>query len=382
MRIAICSDVYLPQLSGAADSVALLYAGLRERGHEVRIYAPSQRGQDPDEHVKRLWALELPGSGGAAYIVTSFGMTGDLKRFKPDVIHTHFFGTIGFGAVYASWRLGVPIAGTNHTMIGDYLHYVKLDYAPFRKLAWKFLAWYYNRCVRVSAPSQDTINEMRTYGFKRPAEVIPNPILTEFFRPLPNREELKVKLGISGPAVLSFGRVAWEKNLDAALDAFLEAQKRMSDATFVVVGDGPYRQEFEKRAKEKAGERVKFLGTLRGTPLIEAMNACDVCLITSMSETQSMTTLQAMACELPMVGINAGGVPEYINEGETGYKAEPGDTALLGRRLAELLADPELARRFGAAGRQSALRFAPEKQIERFEAFYKQAIEEASRLKR
>src|SRR4051794_13457682 len=109
MRIAIATDIYLPQLSGIADSIEALCGELGKAGHEVRIYAPRVAGAPATQKVRRLPAWSIPGSGGGLQLVMPFGMLADLRRFRPDVIHVHMFSSIGWAAVYASRRLRVPL---------------------------------------------------------------------------------------------------------------------------------------------------------------------------------------------------------------------------------------------------------------------------------
>lgn len=374
MRIAICTDQYLPMLSGIADSVDILKTQLQKNGHEVRLYTLSLPGQQKDLGVKRFPTFVVPGSDGMM-LVLPFGVMDDLRQFKPDVIHTHLAGIVGFFAIFGAWRLRVPLVGTDHTFPADYLHYVKLNFFPFPYFVRRFSAWYYNRCVFVTAPSKNMLQELTDYGFSRPAKVISNHIPTQLFRPLSNKEELKRKLGIGPSAVLIFGRIAIEKNLIAALHIFEQVAAK-SDAELVFVGDGPYRKPLELLVSKKSfAHKVRFLGALRGEALVEAINACEVFLITSLSETQSMTTLQAMACGLPVVAIRAGGLPEYVHTDKNGYCIEPGNTMLFVQHILNLLVNPALAKTMGEQGRESIAPYSPEGITAQFEEVYQNAID-------
>jgi glycosyltransferase involved in cell wall biosynthesis len=372
MRIAICSDQYLPLLSGLVDSIDTLSRELRRRGHAVRIYAPTLPGAQADEQVYRFPSWTLPGSGDSMIVALPLGALRDMRAFKPDIIHTHLAGVTGFFALYASRRLSVPLVGTDHTLPADYLHYAKLDFPPFPYLVRKFSAWYYNRCVFVTTPGASVLKELKDYGMKRPSRIISNPLPTQLFRPLPEKNGLKKKLGIGNRAILVFGRIAKEKNLDFAIDVFAEMGK---ETELVFIGDGPYRGELEKKIRERELQpRVRFLGVLRGEPLVEAINACDVCLITSTSETQSLTTLQSLACGLPMVAANAGALAEYVRHGETGYLVEPTDRTAFVEHLTKLLNEPDVILRLGRNAHESIMRFSPEHIADEFEAVYKNCI--------
>ncbi len=372
MKIAFCTDIYLPQLSGVADSIKLITDNLKHRGHQIRIYAPDRSGAEPDTDIVRLNSWEIPQSNGDLAFVVPIGMTKDMKEFAPDLIHVHTFGTIGIATLYARNALGVPLVGTDHTFPADYMHYFGLDYEPFKDGARKFAAWFYNNCDQVTAPSKSMIEELKEYGLEVPTSVISNIISTDIFRPLGEKDSLKKKFDIKGKGVLIFGRVAKEKNLDFALEIFAEAAKE-EEMTFVVLGHGPYEEELQKKAEE-IGINSKFLGVLRGETLVEAINACDLYLITSTSDTQSMTTLQSMACELPVVGAKAGGLPEYVFDGLTGFVVEPTDKKTYVEKILKLLKDDKMSKDFGVEGRKKAMEFSPESITDKFEEVYKMVL--------
>jgi 1,2-diacylglycerol 3-alpha-glucosyltransferase len=370
MRIAVATDIYLPQLSGVADSIDLLARTLLARGHTVQIYAPDVPGATPDARVLRRPAWSVPGSGGGLMLVSPFGLPAGLRRFRPDIVHAHTFSTVGLAAAAAARRLRIPLVGTDHTFPADYLHYLRLDYRPFRNTVRRLSALYYNRCAFVTGPSRSILTELRAYGLSRPSGVISNPIPGDLFHPLDGRAELRARLGLRGRAILIFGRIAVEKNLGLALDVVARVAAE-TEAELVVIGDGPYRSAFEARAAALGlGDRTRMLGVLRGAPLVEAINACDAFLTTSLSETQSMAMLQAMACALPVVAVEAGGLGEYVHDGISGFLVDPADPRGLARRLLELLGDAERARAMGRAAAQTARRFDPGAITARFEKVY------------
>lgn len=379
MRVAICTDQYLPLVSGLVDSVETLAKELRKNGHEVRVYAPALPGSVPEPQVYHFPSWCLPGSGGGVILSFPFGALKDMRAFKPDIIHTHLFGTAGFLAWRAARKFGVPLIGTDHTSPADYLHYFYLNFQPFIFLVRRFAAWFYSRCAVVTAPSQHILDELYDYGLKDlPMEVISNPIQISLFRPLQNKQELKQKFGqkfkIGERTVLLFGRVAVEKNLDMALEVFKTLSQK-TDVQLVVVGNGPYRKTLEEKVEIMGlKSKVLFLGVLRGETLVEALNATDVCLVTSTSEIQPMTILQAMAVGLPVVGARAGGVPECIIDGDTGYLVEPKDKNGYVEKLLFLLNDQLLRENFGVAARKVVLNYSPEYIARQFEEVYKKAI--------
>jgi len=222
------------------------------------------------------------------------------------------------------------------------------------------------------------LDELRASGMTALSRVISNPIRSDLFRPLEHREAIKKRLAIGPEAVLLFGRLAAEKNLDFAVGLFAGLAARRH-AELVLVGDGPHRGALERQlAGLGLSARARFLGELHGEALNEAINACDLYLITSKSDTQSMTMLQAAAAGLPVVAIRAGGLPEYVVDGDSGFVVDEAERDRFVDLMATILDDRAFARRLGLKGRDIALRFAPAAIASEFVAVYRQAMEMAA----
>jgi 1,2-diacylglycerol 3-alpha-glucosyltransferase len=298
MKIAICTDMYAPQLGGVADSVLLQARGLRALGHDVHIFAAHMRGETPDPEVTRFRSVEL--FGGTFCIVSPFGIRGAILEYKPDVVHAHSFGTIGLVARYTAKKHTIPSVATIHGSPVDYLHYFGIDLKPFRYLALRFVAWFFSGFTVVTAVSSQSMDLLLHAGLRRVrTTVISNAVDDRLFRHVEDKQDLRERIGIDHKAVLVFGRLAKEKNLDAALTIFADVHKR-TNASLVIVGDGPERDHLELRARTLGiAEHTFFMGRLSGENLVSTINACSVMLITSRTEAQPMTILQANLCGVP-----------------------------------------------------------------------------------
>ncbi|MBI2023872.1 glycosyltransferase [Candidatus Giovannonibacteria bacterium] len=368
MKIAICTDIYLPQLSGVADSIYILSGNLKKNGHEVRIYAPNLKNAEKDPDIFRVPSFSVPGSQNSLLFAFPFGMEKDLELFTPDILHIHTFSTIGIKAVKIAKKLNKPILGTDHTFPADFLPYIKMDFNFLRTYVKKIASKHYNNAELVTAPSQSMLDELIEFGLTKPTRVISNAIDSNFFRPPDNKNE-------TGKTIIVFGRLAPEKNLNTAMDAYLEIIKSHPDAKLVFIGEGPYRKELEKKIKQLGLEnKIKLLGALQGDRLVKAVNSGDILLITSTSDTQSMTTLQAMACELPVVAARAGGLPEYVENDVTGFLVEPKNIAGFAQKIVLLLENPNLRKKLGEEGRKKVLQYSPENITKKFEEAYNEAI--------
>ena len=373
MKIAMVTDQYLPQLGGVPDSIVTLAKGLRALGHTLRIYAPDLPGSAPESDVVRIPTITFAGGIGA--MVSPFGVQSLIQEFKPDVIHVHSVGIAAFAGMKAGKKLRVPVLATCHGSMADYLYLVRLNFWPIPSIVKRTEGWYFNHADVITAPTQPPLDGIMDHGAKvEHMQVISNPIDTDLFRPLEDKQVLKKKLGIEQNALLLFGRLAPEKNLEAVVEIFSAVVKE-SDAQLVVAGDGPAANDFKGQI-ERAGltKQTRYLGTLRGEALTEAINACDVMLMTSLVEAQGMTVLQAAACGVPAVGARSGGVAECIQDEVSGFVVDIQDKKKFVERLLQLLQSEYQRRDFGAAAQTFAASYAPADIAQRFIDAYGHAI--------
>lgn len=348
MKIAICTDMYLPQLGGVADSVVLQAQGLRTLGHDVRIFAAHMRGEVPDENVTRFSSVEL--FGGTFCVVSPFGIRDAIVSYRPDVIHAHSFGTIGLMARFTAKKHSIPAVATSHGSPLDYLHYFHIDFEPFRYLLLRFVVWFFGGFTIVTAVASQTMDMLIRAGLRHvKTSVISNAVDPGVFGRLSDTQDARERIGIAHKAVLIFGRLAKEKDLDEALTIFADVHKR-TNASLLVVGDGPERDHLEAKARTLGiAPHTFFMGRLSGDGLVTAINACSVMMMTSRSEAQPMTILQANMCGVPVVGVRAGGIPEMINDDVTGYLVYRDDHGTFSDRISRLISDDRLNARMSAA---------------------------------
>jgi glycosyltransferase involved in cell wall biosynthesis len=188
--------------------------------------------------------------------------------------------------------------------------------------------------------------------------VIPNGVDTDRFAPLPDDGGLRRELGLS-PTTPILGIVAAlrpEKNHAMFLEVANRVHKRLPEARFVIVGDGPEREPLERVAHRlKIRDYVHFLGSRDDVPRIVA--GIDVFALTSHIEANPVSILEAMSAGKPVVATDVGSVRESVANGKTGFLVTAGDADAFAERAAYLLESPLLARKFGENGRQHVLQF-------------------------
>ena len=171
---------------------------------------------------------------------------------------------------------------------------------------------------------------------------------------------VRSRLGLADrPVVVCVSRLVPRKGQDMLIRALPEIRRRVPDAALLVVGGGPYRSTLEKLARQTGLERdVVFTGSVPSAELPAHYAAGDVYAMPCRTRNRGLDVeglgivyLEASATGLPVVAGDSGGAPDAVREGETGYVVGGRDVAQLADRVATLLADRDLARQFGAAGR-------------------------------
>jgi glycosyltransferase involved in cell wall biosynthesis len=202
---------------------------------------------------------------------------------------------------------------------------------------------------------------------------IPNGVDTEKYRPQSLSADLRHQLNIP-PAAPLVGIVAVlrpEKNHEMFLRVAAQVRQEMPDAHFLVIGNGPRREELESLAAQlDLNKHVHFLG--QRPDVSQLLNLLDVFVLTSHNEANPVSILEALATGIPVVATNVGSVPETVLDGATGYLIEPGDEQTMARRATELLLDPAKAQRLGSAGRRHVIE---NWSIERMVAGYEELLE-------
>ena len=386
------SDNFYPEISGISDSLIESARELAGLGHEVDFYVADYKERDyavahlpyeeldlgPWVKIYRLPSVPFPAptDQGRAIIPTFLRWLSMRGERRPDVIHTHLFFGAGMEALAASRALGVPLVGTSHTPVTEFVRYGPLKGAWTETVASRLVSWYYNRCVYVTAPSRGILGEMKAFGFTRPCRPISNPIDLAHFVPAEpgERERLKRDFGLSDFTVLYTGRIAEEKHIDVIIRAVAKAKVRIPDITFAVTGHGNAEASLRELAESLGvADRVKFFGTLGIDEHARIYRAADVFAIASTAETQSLSLMKAFASGIPAIGVNARALPEYIHA-DNGFIVEPGDADAMAEHLVFLHDHPERREELGKGGIALVSHFSPAKIASEWIALYKDAI--------
>lgn len=372
-------------VGGPALHVAYLSSGLADRGYETTLVAGDVAGgEESMESVAQQRGVDivrLPGLSRELSpvrdLVAVWRLARIIRRVKPDVIHTH---TAKAGAVGRAAALfaGRPRPVIVHTFHGHVLrgYFGAAGSLVFRAIE-TVLARVTDRLIAVSPEVRDELVALRVAPRSR-FEVIRLGIeLEPRVHFTGDTAEVRRRLGIPPEKYVVgwFGRMTAVKRTDDLLTMLTGLRERGIDALLILVGDGTDRADLEQRAHDLGIARsCLFLGYQDEVAPWYAI--CDVVVLTSASEGTPVTIIEALAAGRPVVSTRVGGVPDVVEEGETGFLVRRGDTHAMAERLELLARDPERARAMGEAGRARVLeRYAVSRLVDDIDGLYRRLLE-------
>jgi glycosyltransferase involved in cell wall biosynthesis len=362
-RFSLVTETYPPEVNGVALTVAGLEQGLRTLGHCVEVVRPRQDDASPREDELLVAGADLPRYPGLRFgLPAGRALAERWSAQRPDAIYVATEGPLGFSAVRAARRLGIPVATGFHTRFDDYAE--RYGLGLLRPLVFAWMRRFHNRADATLVPTAELQGFLRGHGFQR-VQLLRRAVDTELFSPLRRDVERRRELGLEPAqlAVVHVGRIAPEKNLELAVRAFRQIQQQQPGARFVFVGDGPARAELAS-----ANPDFIFTGVLRGPALAATFASCDLFLFPSLSETFGNVTLEAMACGLATVAYDYGAAREHLRDGEHGAAVSCGDGSAFVAAALRLAESAELRARCGASARAAIQHLSPASVAENFAA--------------
>ena len=352
MHIAFFTNYYHPVVNGVVRSVASFRETLMKQGHNVFVFAQSDGSyQDSEPFIFRYPSLPLPLSDISAAIPVSPFVDQLLPALKLDVIHTHHPILLGQTAARKAAELGLPLIFTFHTKYWEYTHYVPFPQEAIQDFlkhaVHKWLKDFMQKCQHIIIPSESMKDFLvKEYGLEKDYTVIPTGTDLEPFLSADGDAVRKEKGWQDETIIISVGRLALEKNWETLLRAFAKVYPTHPDTRLVLIGDGPAREDLKALAAELGiGERVTFMGSIPFEEVPSYLKAADVFSFASVTETQGLVTIEAMAAGLPIVAVDGSGTRDIVEHGKQGLLVE-NDLDALAKGLHQLLSDPRQMKRF------------------------------------
>ncbi len=375
-------------VGGPAIQAISLTSLLVARGYETRLV---RGAEGPDEGSMDGLAEALgvvptaigamrrdPGPRDLAALARLIGI---LRRDRPDIVHTHAAkaGTLGRLAALAVRPRARPVLV--HTFHGHSLSgYFSSPTAALYRAVERRLARRTDVLVAVSPEVRDDLVRLGVAPAERFAVVALGLDLRRFLDDTGRRARraaVRREWGLRAEdeVVTLVARLVPIKRVDR----FLSVAVRLLDrprARFVVVGDGPLREQLHASPAAAAlGDRLVWTGFRED--MADVCVASDVVVLTSDNEGTPVSLIEAQAAAVPVVGTDVGGVRSAVRDGKTGMLAAADDEAGLGEAIGTLLDRPGMAMRMGMAGRDFARRaFAVERLVDDLDALYRRLLDE------
>jgi len=336
MKIAIVTDTYFPRINGVSVSTRTFAREFARLGHEVHVHAPSFPDAAEDKEPFKVirypsFYLALDPEDRLAYAFRKQAKAFIAQNY--DIVHTQTPFFLGQLAVRWARKSGAKVVHTYHTFYRAYAEYY-FRYLPrdLRTYGTKWLSKRYcNSCDLVIVPSAQMAEEVLSYRIKVPVATIPTGVALSRFDGK-NGDKFRKKMGFSANEkfLLYVGRLADEKNIDFLLRVFKKLSSGRDNIRFIIVGSGPASAKLKDLAFRLGVEKkTHFLGYIRGNSLRDCYSAADLFLFASVTETQGLTVLEAMAAGTPVVAVGRMGIKDILDCQRGGITAEPNEEEFL-----------------------------------------------------
>jgi glycosyltransferase involved in cell wall biosynthesis len=302
-----------------------------------------------------------------------------VRSLNLDIIHSHGPYSLGEEALKFGKMLDIPVVVTYHIKYEDYYHYIPL--LP-KKISQMLINSVVNKhclkCDAVIAPSSAIKNLLFDAGIKKSVVVIPSGIdIDHFAKDTGRREEVRNKYGIKeGEVVLiTASRIAPEKNIEFLIRAFDIIRKTKDNAKLMIVGEGSIKEDLENLVKELGlTEKVIFTGLLDKEGMIAHYQSGDIFVFASLTETQGLVAVEAMAAGLPVVAIKACGIEDMVKSGNDGILTDNVESNFAENAI-KLIENNDLRSKMSENARVNAQEFCIAPWIDRVVSLYKELIE-------
>jgi L-malate glycosyltransferase len=363
-----------PVYGGSGVVATELGIELAARGHEVHFITYAQPFRLP-HFVERVFYHEVEVPNYPLFehppynLALSVAIQNVVERYDLDLLHAHYAVPHATSAWIAremldraSFRIITTLHGTDITLVGSDPSFHSLTEFSIRK------------SDGITSVSEYLRRETVKHFDIEPEriQVIPNFVdLQEYARDVYPCH--RSKLSQPGEKIIThISNFRPVKRVEDVVRVFAKIAAEMP-ARLLLVGDGPDRARAQQVGEEEGvGDRISFLG--KQNSVVELLSCSDLFLLLSQTEAFGLVALEAMACGVPVVATNTGGIPEVVTDGETGYLAPVGDIDTLAARSIEILRDPAEWKRMSANARAAAETFGADRVVTCYEDYYREVL--------
>lgn len=373
-----------PTYGGSGVVATELGLELAQRGHDIHFISYAQpirlRGAEPNIHYHEVEVSRYPLFDYPPYdLALATRMAEVAQLYDLDLLHVHYAIPHSVSALLARQMLAegprgrrlpfvTTLHGTDITLVG-----LDRSYLPITR----YSIQQSDGVTAISNYLRD--RTVRVFDVKNKIEVIYNSVNCDVYKRTPESSgELRKEYAPNNERILvHLSNFRPVKRLTDVIEIFDRVHKQVP-SRLLLIGDGPDRSVAEWLAVQKGIHAdVLFLG--KQDQVQEKLAIADIMLMPSELESFGLAALEAMACEVVPIATRAGGVPEVIEHGKSGYLADVGDVETMARYALELLKDVDRLQEMAKQARAVAVdRFSSTKIVAQYEDFYRRVLERAS----
>ena len=355
-------------VGGAEELRLTVLKYINKEKYDIRLCCLVEKGEIGKEIEKLGFRVDVIGtSERLSNILSFFPIFAYLKQNKFDVVQTSLPTPNLYGRVAALFTRVPYIIAEEHSYYERYNRYLGYLFRMINKV----LVRHTHRIISCS----DAVKQ-RVAKEEKVSEdhflTIHNAIDTKKFVANCSKKESRIKLGLNPdmPVIGFIASLAPRKGHIYLFQAMRLTLYSYPELKLLIVGEGPLRRKLEVFVQQShLGNSVEFMGSRRDIP--QLLKAMDIFVSPAIKEAFGINLIEAMYSEVPCIATNVGGIPEVVRDGVTGILVPQADPQALARAIKELLDKPELAKKYGEAGRRRVLEnFTADKYIEKLENLY------------
>lgn len=352
-KLTILTDNFKPRIDGVASFLNSVIPGLKDH-FDITVICPEFPGdvfQTDDITIVRFPITNL--QFGDYTPAKPF-----LRRMKyflkdTDIVFAQTIGPIGYFGIKYAKKLNKPIIGFTHSieweLVGGAIKGPKFYKKIVEKIVKKLAVRTYNKCDLLLVPSSESADKFTKAGVKTIKTIVHLGVNTNKFSPSEDKNQSKIDAGIDpGYFVIGYvGRLSREKNLVTLLRAFMQLQKYRDDVKLLIVGTGVKDQIDLFKNKEN----IIMTGATNQVP--KYLRAMDMYVLPSLTETTSLSTLEAMSCGLPVIVTKLEAFEQYIVDKYNGLFFPTQNSYVLRKKLELLMKNKDLRLKLGVNARKT-----------------------------
>jgi glycosyltransferase involved in cell wall biosynthesis len=380
------TNFYEPSIGGIETSVKSLSRGLCQAGYRTIIFAPEYPESNgiEKEDIFRSKAIRLNWNNILYIMPLPFisNIERAMESLKPDIIHSHQSYPLYFGyeALKFGHKLDIPVVFTYHTRFEDYCRF-----APFlpKKISCEIFKWivvkYCNGCDAIIAPSIAARNLLLfKLKIKKPIYIIPSGVDTNRFN-LDSARKVEIRkiydVDDKELLLITASRLVFEKNIEFLIRAFAIIRNTKENVKLMIIGKGNHYKKLKNLVDTlELGDKVIFTGFVEDEDMAAYYHAGDIFVFASLTETQGLVVLEAMASGLPVVAVKANGIEDTVINGKNGILTENREEDFA-KNVIRIIENQNLRNQMAETARIDSQKFSIELWVEKITAIYQAIIE-------